>query len=174
MPATGVVHYDSLVGVQATIQEIGLTGISGPTSGLSGVAAWTVNDPLPDSQVILGLLPDDESQAIPAVFVSEAPLAETEEPGTTGEDDWGYPCLVSIVLGKNRSFAVDQTALRWRQQIKKTFHNKKPASMISALNVKLKKCLWQPMPVFSLTLWQKANLWVSAAVVRVFTREGRS
>lgn len=155
------VHYDCLQGVQAAIQALTLT--------LPDASA------LPDAQVYLRKLPTDRAVPLPAVIVAVPPSPETlDTPGAVGADDWGYPCWVVLVVAANGDLTIDgDYELRWRQQIRDTFHNRRPSAVVSALSVPLKRCVVEPGPVIDVSLFQQANVWVSSLLVRVVTREVR-
>jgi hypothetical protein len=154
---TGTVHYDACLGVQAVIQAIGLTGI-------------------PGAQVIVQELPIDRGLTLPCVIVSPGPMAETIGRGTNIEEDYGYPCLVTIVAARNQDATLQEKELKWRQQIRNAFRakNVRPAALIAALTVPLIQAVWAPAPILDLDLFKNDNLLVSAAVIWVKTRESRS
>lgn len=155
------IHYDCLEGVQAVIQGLSLALPGGGT--------------LPSARVYLRkVLTDRGGVTLPCVLVAPGPVPESLEEGTTAADDLGYPCLVAVVAAGNADLAIDADhELLWRQQIRKALHFKRPSALTSALSVPLKRVVWEPYPVLDLTLFQQQNLWVSAALVRVVTREVR-
>ncbi len=157
-----------LVGVQAVIQALGLTGIAGPT--------WLITDPLPAAQVLRLVLPADPKRlamAVPAVLVSYGPVPETQEEGTNAQSDYGYPCLVTVVAAQNQDLATPTVATLWREQIRDAFNWLRPPLLGAAVSQPLKMCHWEPGPVIDLTLFQQANLFVSPTTIRVVTREAR-
>jgi hypothetical protein len=128
---------------------------------------------LPTSQVYSRKLPTDRGLVLPAVICSLVPIPETIAIATNAQDDIGYPVMVTVVAANNQDLTVEDWELTWRQTIRDTFRNKRPADLVSALSQPLKWCLWEPAPVLDNTLFQQANLFVSAAVIRVVTREAR-
>lgn len=161
MAADDAVHYQSLVGVQTVVQGLTLTGI---TPG---------GNPLPSNQVYLKKLLTDRGVTFPACVISLPPVPEATEAGTNAQDDWGYPCLVTLLFVSNQDLTLQEPELKWRQQIKQVFHNKRPAALVSAVAVPIKICRWEPGPVVNLGLFQNENLTASPAIIRVFTRETR-
>lgn len=142
-------HKLILEAVLATIQGLSLSGIS-------------------NASIVERVLPVDRQLTPPFVLVTEAGQ-ETELPGTTGADDWGYPVLVAIVSASNQSTATVDGELLWRERVRKAFHNKRLAGITSVW-----RCLVEPGPVIDPTAWQQANLTVSTLTVRVISREVRS
>jgi hypothetical protein len=157
-------HYACLYGIQADIQGLNLTGL---TPG---------GNPLPSSQVIVRKLPSDRNLTLPCVLVTLVPMPESEEPGTNVSDDYGYPSMATIVTANNQDLTVEDVELYWRQLIRGVFNHKKPAGIaaqLAALGVPYKTTRWEPAPVLDLPLFKDQNLFVSAAVIRVVTRELR-
>src|SRR5262245_59350519 len=118
-------HYEALLGVVAGIQALGLGGISGA-------------DPLPAARVVARRLPGDRGLAPPYVTVSYGPGPETAAEEVQNASDWGYPCLVAVVVANNQDPTVDDAELRWRQQIRDAFHERRPAQVVNALSVPVK------------------------------------
>lgn len=57
---------------------------------------------------------------------------EHEARGTNERDDWGYPCLVTMVRGEGKGWKEHLGDIAtWRQTIRRTFHNKRPLSSVS-------------------------------------------
>lgn len=154
------VHYQCLTGIQTVIQGLALTGLSGAT-------------PLPNDRVYMRKLPTERQLTLPCVVVSLVPMPETLEGTLNNSDDYGYPCCVTIIAANNQDLTVEEPELKWREQIKQAFNNKRPAALQTAVSVPLLPCKWEPMAVLDLNLFKDANLFVSAAVVRVRTRELR-
>ena len=50
---------------------------------------------------------------------------EKEGEGTTGQDDYGYPVVVRIITGEDKSWEITDAPTLLRQKIKRTFHNKR-------------------------------------------------
>ncbi len=159
-PRAYAVYYQALLAVQSAIRSIGLTGIGAVS-------------PLPAAQVYLRKLPADRTLTLPCVIVSLVPVPEGVETRVMPADDLGYPVYVAIVVANNQDLTVQEPELRWREQIRQKFHQKRPAEVISGLTVPLKICLWEPAPVLDLDLFKSENLFVSAAIIRVITREVR-
>lgn len=154
------IHYEALLGVQATVQGLNLTGIPAHVA-------------LHPASVVLRKLPTDRNLSIPCVIVSLVPMPESLEGTLNNSDDYGYPCMVTIVNANNQDLTVAEPELKWREQIKQAFNNKRPDALVAAVSVPLRPCRWEPAPVLDLNLFQQANLFVSAAIVRVITRELR-
>jgi hypothetical protein len=159
--ASGHEHEDCLRGVRAAIQALPLL--------LPDTSA------LPDARVYLREVPTDRNLTPPAIFVSIYPAPEEMEAGTNAAEDFGYGCQVTVVAAANQELdlAVGDYRLVWRQQIRDAFRFKRPAEVVSAVSVPLRYCRWQPLAVLDAEAYRSANLFVSAAVVWVLTREVR-
>jgi hypothetical protein len=148
-------HYEALVGVQTVLQSLGLSGI-------------------PGGNILLRKLPFDRNlPSLPCVLVSLWPIPELLDGTQNSSEDYGYPCGVTLVAASNQDLQLVEGELLWRQQIRNAFHNRRPAALAAALSVPLKYCRWEPAPVLDLPLFRDANLFVSPALIRVFTREAR-
>lgn len=156
------IHFSALQGVQAVIQGLDLTGL--PEAS-----------PLPDERVYLRKLPAEwRGLILPCVVVSLVPLPELN-PGTlTQSEDYGYPCLVTVIVPNNQDLTLVEAELKWRERVKQAFQRKRPAALVTELGTAFLFTTWEPSPVLDLDLFKQANLFVSAAVVRVNTREVRT
>jgi hypothetical protein len=158
------IHRQALAGVQTVIQGLTLPRLDGT--------------PLPSDQVYLRKRPTDLNVTLPCVVVSLVGRPELLDGTLTGSDDFGYPCLATIITACNQdlTFAADDNGdeLLWRQLIRKAFYNKKPAALVSAVSVPLKPCRWEPAPVVEMELLKQANLFISGAIIWVYTREVRT
>ena len=134
--------------------------------------------PLPDDRVYVRKLPRLTNLTLPCVQVT-LPLnvKETVEHGTNVQDDYGYPCMITIVAANNQDLSFvegdEGGELLWRQQIRDVFHNKRPQVMIDRCPVPLKRCLWEPGEIANKAAFDEANLFVSPMIVWVKTRETR-
>jgi hypothetical protein len=155
------IHEEGLLGVQATIQGLPLLLPDAST--------------LPDAQVYLREWLTERNATIPGIFVALFPGPEEMEDGTSGADDFGYPCQVSIVTAANQELPLpaNDYRLRWRQQIRDVFRFQRPAAVEAAVSVPLRYCRWQPGNILNPDAYRNHNLFVSEMVVWVLTREVR-
>lgn len=159
------VHYQALVAIQTVIRGLGLTGIAGAT-------------PLSSDKVVLRRLPYDPNLTQPGmapfVIVSLVPVAEEEmmfPDAVMQADDWQLPCMVTLVFACNRDVTLQEPELKWRQQVRRAFNNKRPFTLEDAQVV---TCRVKHGPVLDLPLFRDANLMASPLLVHVVTREGRT
>jgi len=170
---TTSIYYNILSGVLSAIQGLDLTDMPAANIKLIKVENFreTVEPGLP------GVL----------VFpISSENIAIDE--GTTCSDDVGYPVGVLILDAdrqdtstglpedaddgtQDQAFRYDQKLL-WRQQIRNEFINQRlslPSSMPSVY-----RCTIEPGEVVRSNDFLEANIWVSAMVIRCWTRERRA
>lgn len=153
------VHYQCATNVHTAIVALALPL---PTSGN-----------LPDAQKYLRKVLSDRLVTLPAVVVFLPPLGEQVLGGTNERDDWGYPVGVAIMAASNQDDGLDtddEEYLRWRELIRKTFHQKRGITTPAEVY----KTVWEPAAVIDMGLWQQQNLWVQGGVVQCVTREART
>jgi len=163
-PPPASIHLQLLTAIAEAIQDLLLSGVGGVS-------------PLPPAQVYVKKLPTDRASAgilLPAIVVSLVPLPEKFATVMNAADDYGYPCLVTIIAANNQDLSVSDDELLWRQTIRNYFHNQKPKRIKDAISpVPLGKILVEPYPILDLNLFQQQNLFVSSLLVRCWTREVR-
>lgn len=153
------IHYQCCQQVQAAIQGLALPLPAGGT--------------LPSGRVYLRKVLTDRDVTLPAVIVFLPPMAEAALGGTNERDDWGYPVGVAIVSPSNADYGLDtddEEYLRWRELIRKAFHEKRGITTPAEVY----RTLWEPAPVIDYGAWEAQNLWVQGGVIRCVTREARA
>lgn len=105
--------------------------------------------------------------------------------GTVGFDYIGYPVAVvmldidrqdtgsgipedAVTGTQDQDFRLD-SKLTWRDRIRKKFHHQRLSIDISGADIYT--CQMEPNPVVQANTWLETNLWVSAVVLRFFSRE---
>jgi hypothetical protein len=163
--ATGIHHYDALIGIQKAIQNLELKGLAGKT--------WGVNDPLPPGQVYLREMLTERNIDLPCVMVSKAPMPEMNEIGDNLDNITGYPCMATVIAPADQEQELTSGPTLWRQRIKETFNFKQPDEIANemAAELTLKRTEWHPVDVLDLDQFQNKNLFVSAAIIVVFVWE---
>src|SRR5262245_33457760 len=106
MPApTGVHHYDSILGLKAVVEGLGLDGL--PNA-----------DPLPPERVYAREALSDRGVQLPCVVIALAPMPEVRDIGDSTPagrgDNWiGYPSIVAVLAAQNQDLTLDQGKLSW-------------------------------------------------------------
>ena len=101
--------------------------------------------------------------------VTLAPMRATEAAGTNERDDFGYGVLVIFVQGTGNGYGDDiERVSQWRQQVRKTFHNKRLSGVTQS-----SVCSVQHGDPFLPKELQGQND-VSSLVIRCWTRETRT
>lgn len=82
------------------------------------------------SEIVVRKIAWDDQQIHKGITISWDD--ELEGNGTNERDDWGYPCIVSMVHGTGRGWKEHMGVVAtWRETIRRTFHNKRPLSSVS-------------------------------------------
>lgn len=152
------VHYDCLLAIQAGIQALSLSGLTSGNVVLHKIPTNAVKD-LPSTKY-------------PAVIVCPFGV-EALDPnaGSNLRIDIVYPCLVGILVGDNSSQSSNfNRTLDWRRQIIGKFHQK-PA-VFSAITGPFDVTV-TPQAIVDAGAWIEKNLFASAMVVNVKSREAR-
>ena len=122
------------------------------------------------SNIVARKIPTSRNLTDPHITVS--PATESEEDGTTGADDWIFPFTVAICKATNQALELDDTFMQWRETIRHAFHNKKPATLVSALTPPLKTVRVENGPILDMQNFQ-ANQDVSTLTINVIVRRVR-
>ncbi len=89
------------------------------------------------------------------------------EPQVQDRDDWTYPVVVGI-LDSITNITDGEKQFKWRQRIRKRFHNKS----ITIADV-VKKTVCTPLAIVDREGWRDENVFLSALLIGVTTREDR-
>jgi hypothetical protein len=146
------VHTQIATAVQSTIRGLALTGI-------------------PSSQVYLREVATDRGATpveLPAVIVSKGQDPETQPDGTNRSDDWGYPCLVTIMEAANQDTTWNDRRSIWREAIRTAFHHKRLAGVTLVYT-----CQVEPRTIIDTSLFRTNNVAFGQLLVRALTREQR-
>lgn len=123
---------------------------------------------IPDARVTRKVVLLDQNYSMPEIRVVPWGGEVVDSPeGTNARDDWVYPVLVGI-LDAFGNVTDGEKQFKWRERIKKRFHNK-----TIGLSIATKKCTVQPLAIVDREAWRDHQIFVSALLVRVHLREDR-
>lgn len=149
------VHYRFMLGLQADIRSLALSGIPGDNV----VLRWL---PRPRERDANGAMADP----MPLVIISPAPQ-ELELPGLNATDDISYPCLVTFWDTKPDLNTNLQRNLLWRQKVYRRLRWKRVAGVGESEYVQV-----FPELITDPGAWG-ANYWLDALLARCVSREPR-
>lgn len=148
---TEAVQWQALEAVQTVITGLSLSGISA-----TGVVVE----------------PDPTDQARTKPFVAVFPAAPEEVPldgGDNARDQVIYKFYVALVAARSQDNA--KLLLKWREQIRQAFHNKRPFTLTGATLDPIAVRLGAPI---DRTVWRDMKLTASTLFLDVPTLEARA
>lgn len=148
---TEAVYEQILTQVQADIQAIGMSGVS-------------------SDDIILHKVPEDVvGHAKPYILVSPF-NGEKNLEGTTNKDDTVYQVMVACIDSGNRNQTSNRNRwLMWRQQIRRTFEQKRLSSITSVYKTEVTF-----RDVVDPNAWFNRNDMVGGLLLNVYSREART
>ena len=170
---TTSVYYNILEKVLEDIQGLSLTDM--PTENIELIKVENYRETV--------------EPGLPGVLVFPLGMENiTVNSGTTCRDDIGYPVGVLILDAdrqdtstglpadaddgtQDQAFRFDQKLL-WREKIRKHFNNQRLT--LSGVSVGVHRCTIEPGDIVRGNDFLEANIWVSAMVIRCWTRETRT
>lgn len=119
----------------------------------------------------------DRDFPTPGIGVSVLGPEEITETGPNQKDDVIYNILVAIKVADNQDQTANsdgETQFLWRQKIRRRFSHQPGGTFPFSAVTEAVACSVKPLNVIDEQIWAADNLLVSALVLRVQCREGRS
>lgn len=148
---------------------------------IASVIAGMDLDGISDANVAVCLFPAPEYlkelqkiDSLPCILVSPYASEDMTSGGTNIQDDYGYPCLVTIAAATDQNLEVKDKYLFWRESIIKKFHNKNAATIGFTGLTNVWRTTAKPGQIADFAAFQSTGFFTSYVTILVVDRSARS